>query len=321
MTDFETLGLVGTPTEKEITRAYRKLAMKHHPDRGGDAEKFKALSVAYEAVKNRGWRDSPKPAPSSFGRPPPRPSHSRQQQWTKPEPPAGTWRDPNAKPWNQHSKPGYAEPSGYAGSETMDDILQQMKTANRRANFRANPPAPPEPVRDGNGHEVVYVPIREAHRGCSMVVRGAKTVTLPAGVPDGYRLNANGSTFVIRLDPGENFHVKGLGDGNTIFTAGISAGDMELDLEVDAIDLITGAWIKVKDFLGEELGVRIPPGHDPLMRLKVANKGYNGWMPEEKRPGNYRKDLYIKVKPIFKAPANIERDKIIKLYNTIQGIL
>jgi hypothetical protein len=29
-----------------VKRAYRRLALKHHPDRGGDAETFKALSVS-----------------------------------------------------------------------------------------------------------------------------------------------------------------------------------------------------------------------------------------------------------------------------------
>lgn len=31
-----------------ITKAYRKLARKKHPDKGGDPEEFKALSEAYE---------------------------------------------------------------------------------------------------------------------------------------------------------------------------------------------------------------------------------------------------------------------------------
>jgi curved DNA-binding protein CbpA len=41
----------GTPyTEKEIKTAYRNLAMKHHPDKGGNEEIFKLLTKAYLAL-------------------------------------------------------------------------------------------------------------------------------------------------------------------------------------------------------------------------------------------------------------------------------
>jgi len=36
----------------EVKRAYRKLALKHHPDRGGDPEKFKQISRAYEVLSD-----------------------------------------------------------------------------------------------------------------------------------------------------------------------------------------------------------------------------------------------------------------------------
>ena len=36
----------------EIKQAYRKAALKHHPDKGGDAEKFKACSLAYSILSD-----------------------------------------------------------------------------------------------------------------------------------------------------------------------------------------------------------------------------------------------------------------------------
>lgn len=36
----------------DIKKAYRKLAMKHHPDKGGDSEKFKEISSAFETLFN-----------------------------------------------------------------------------------------------------------------------------------------------------------------------------------------------------------------------------------------------------------------------------
>ena len=37
-------------SEADIKRAYRRLAVKHHPDKGGDPEKFKEITRAYEVL-------------------------------------------------------------------------------------------------------------------------------------------------------------------------------------------------------------------------------------------------------------------------------
>lgn len=47
---YSTLGLKRGASDAEIKKAYRSMAMKHHPDRGGDEKKFKEISTAYEAL-------------------------------------------------------------------------------------------------------------------------------------------------------------------------------------------------------------------------------------------------------------------------------
>lgn len=53
---YEVLSVSRTSTEVELTKAYRKLAMQHHPDRNvGDAEaevRFKEVTEAYEVLKD-----------------------------------------------------------------------------------------------------------------------------------------------------------------------------------------------------------------------------------------------------------------------------
>ncbi len=61
---YEILGISKTATAEEIKRAYRKLAMQHHPDRhGGDDSQFKELSEAYEVLKD----DQKRAAYDQFG--------------------------------------------------------------------------------------------------------------------------------------------------------------------------------------------------------------------------------------------------------------
>lgn len=45
---YEALGVEKTATMNEIRKAFKKLALKHHPDRGGDPEKFKEINAAKE---------------------------------------------------------------------------------------------------------------------------------------------------------------------------------------------------------------------------------------------------------------------------------
>lgn len=50
MSHYATLGVDKTATQSEIKKAYRKLSMQYHPDRGGDENKFKEIADAYAVV-------------------------------------------------------------------------------------------------------------------------------------------------------------------------------------------------------------------------------------------------------------------------------
>lgn len=47
---YQTLGVSKDADESEIRKAYKKLALKNHPDKGGDVEKFKEISAAAEIL-------------------------------------------------------------------------------------------------------------------------------------------------------------------------------------------------------------------------------------------------------------------------------
>lgn len=53
---YEILGLEKGASDDEIKKAFRRIAVKEHPDRGGDEAKFKEASEAYEVLKDPGKR-------------------------------------------------------------------------------------------------------------------------------------------------------------------------------------------------------------------------------------------------------------------------
>lgn len=47
---YSILGVSKSASQDDIKRAFRKLAHEHHPDKGGDAEKFKEINEAYQVL-------------------------------------------------------------------------------------------------------------------------------------------------------------------------------------------------------------------------------------------------------------------------------
>lgn len=50
---YQILNVSKNASEGEIKKAYRRLAHKYHPDRGGDEKKFKEVNEAYQVLSNR----------------------------------------------------------------------------------------------------------------------------------------------------------------------------------------------------------------------------------------------------------------------------
>lgn len=53
---YEVLGVDKNSTQDEIKKAFRKKAIEHHPDKGGDSEKFREASEAYETLSDENKR-------------------------------------------------------------------------------------------------------------------------------------------------------------------------------------------------------------------------------------------------------------------------
>src|SRR3989338_8485432 len=53
---YKILGIAKGASEEDVKKAYRKLAHKFHPDKGGDAGRFKEISEAYQILSSRDKR-------------------------------------------------------------------------------------------------------------------------------------------------------------------------------------------------------------------------------------------------------------------------
>lgn len=61
---YSILGVNKNATQEEIKKAYKKMVMEHHPDRGGDNDHFAKINQAYETLKDptkRAEYDNPQP--------------------------------------------------------------------------------------------------------------------------------------------------------------------------------------------------------------------------------------------------------------------
>lgn len=69
MNYYDILGVNENASQDDIKKAYKKLAMKHHPDRGGDNKKFQEISQAYDTLSDSNKRSQYDAERSGFAHP------------------------------------------------------------------------------------------------------------------------------------------------------------------------------------------------------------------------------------------------------------
>ena len=72
----EILGVPQDATEAQVRKAYLRLALKKHPDKGGDVDEFRKLQEAYEALRDGGGSEEAKEADSPVASPRAKPTRA-----------------------------------------------------------------------------------------------------------------------------------------------------------------------------------------------------------------------------------------------------
>lgn len=197
----------------------------------------------------------------------------------------------------------------------ISDILSKMRAAHAQFHQQVNI------------EYVKAVPIAEAYKGFTMKIRLANEmdeVKIPAGIPNGARgqytteIKKQKVFVTVHFEQSE-FISKSINEARQILAASgqptgeIDTGEIHVQAEVDALDLMLGGWVFVKDILGDRWQVRVPAGFDIRQKLKVKGKGFTNWSIKNDKAGN-RADMFIHVLPTFKSVADADPTKIKALY-------
>lgn len=262
---YEVLGVSKTSTEQEIKKAFRKLAMKYHPDVNKDdpsaEDKFKEINEAYEVLS-----DSDKRARyDRFGH-----------------------EGVNGQ--------GFGGGGG-AGFQDLDDILRQFGGGGGFGSIFEDFFGGGNSNRPSKGRDVVnqvQISLEDSFYGVKITVKlldgSNKDVDIPAGVENGADLRLSGlgyeganggpnGDYYIRVFVKEQSNIERNRD-NIVYT-----------YPINVLDAISGEKVEIKLFPKESVNIKIPELSDLGSFIRVKGKGFPSM-----RSG-IRGDLYIQLKP------------------------
>lgn len=275
---YVTLGVDKNTSTADIKKAYRKLAMKYHPDRtNGDDTKFKEIKEAYETLSD----DEKRALYDQFGHNPPNQGGGGFGGFS------GFGFNP-ADMFSQFFGQGHAQPDQQiVVSVTLEEAFTgcskpisytkdvQCTTCNGTGSKTPNSTTTCTTCH-GQGH-VMHGPMIIA---CPTCKGKGKTITdpcntcngvgttkqqintnikIPAGIPHGTVMRGEGIVIVVNIQP------------HSVY-ARIN-NDLHMNITVDAIDAMLGMSVIVTTLTNEQLKLSVAAGtqHDTV--LKLTNKG------------------------------------------------
>lgn len=281
---YDILGVSKTSSASEIKSAYRKLALKWHPDRNKTKEaeeKFKEINQAYEVLS-----DSDKKAKyDQFG-------HAA---FT-----GGAGNGPN--PFQQGNPFGSYYSTG--GSINFEDLFGgngdfQDPFDVFSSFFGGNPFGGTQQRRASRPHYQIKVDFMDAVNGAekTIVHQGKQyNISVPKGTDNGTRIRYNDFDVSFDIKPHPKFRREGY--------------DVIVDYEIPFTQAILGGDAQVPTLDGD-LKVRIRPGTQPNSVIRLTGKGIKHLQ------SNKKGDFYIKY--IVKLPSRVsgKQKELLKKFEDI----
>ena len=242
MTDYyEILGVNRNSSDDEIKKAYKKMASKHHPDKGGDTAKFQEIQKAYETLSDSGKR----------------------QEYDNPNPFNGA----------QFSNGTQFEFNFGNGG---NDFFSQFFTHQ----FGGNPFQQAQPRRNKDLRVTISVPLAStlADKTTTVSIQTTKgdkfniDITVPKGAADGTTIKYAGM--------GDNFFdTLTRGDLYVIVTVvpdpkyQIHGSNLVTDVEIDSIEAMVGVDKEVVGLDGKIFSIKVPAGCQYGTKFGLAGQG------------------------------------------------
>jgi curved DNA-binding protein len=274
---YKLLGIQRDATDEEIKKAYRKLAVKYHPDKNPGnktaEEKFKAISQANEVLSNPEKRKKY----DKFG-----------ENWNAYQD-TGTGANPfssgQERYYSGNAGNDFESFFGDGGSESYSDIFENIfgRRRKRSENYA---------FAGGDLRAELEITLVEAYTGVSKtftIKNQTMTIRLKPGIRDEQvlKLKGKGSAGINGGEAGDLYITVKVKEDPDFKRKG---DDLYTTVHADIYSLVLGGKAEVKTLSGF-LKLDIPAGtqNDKVLRLK--GKG----MPVYNSPGTFG-DLYVIVK-------------------------
>jgi len=242
---YKVLGVSESASDKDITRAYRKLAKELHPDTNpGSEERFKEVTAAYDVVGDAEKRKEYDEMRDAFS--------------------SGRMPNGGFGGGNYQQNFSGADFQNLFGGGGGGDIFSNLFGGGGFTR---------QPTRGQDIGAEVTISFRDAIFGTEISVRvNGKVVhaRIPAGINDGNKIRVKGKGAPGEAGPGDLFiylHVK----AHQIF--GRKGENLTLTLPITFAEAALGADVKIPTLEGQEVTVRIAPGTPTGRTLRVKGKG------------------------------------------------